>query len=202
MAGYWRVFRSRNVVLLAVQYALWSIGIYGFVFWLPSIVKSLSGSGIGSTGALSAIPYAFAVILMLAGSHWSDRTGHRLIFVWPFLLVGVIAFYTSYAVGSANFVVSFVLLVLAGGVMYAPYGPYFAFIPEFLPANVAAPAIGAINAFGALGGFAGAYVVGILGGGTRSGAAFIFLAAALLGAALLTLLVKRPGKQATRLRAA
>ena len=28
---------SRNVVLLSVQYFLWSLGIYGFVFWLPSI---------------------------------------------------------------------------------------------------------------------------------------------------------------------
>lgn len=51
--------------------------------------------------------------------------------------------------------------------------------------------MGAINAFGALGGFAGAYVVGLLGGGTSSGAAFIFMAAALFGAALLMLFVRR-----------
>jgi hypothetical protein len=52
--------------------------------------------------------------------------------------------------------------------------------------------MGAINAFGALGGFAGAYVVGLLGGGTSSGGAFIFMAAALFGAALLMLFVRRP----------
>ncbi len=40
--------RSRNVVLLSVQYLLWSLGIYGFVFWLPSIVKAGSGQGIGA----------------------------------------------------------------------------------------------------------------------------------------------------------
>jgi len=39
--------RSRNVVLLSVQYLLWSLGIYGFVFWLPTIVKAGSGQGIG-----------------------------------------------------------------------------------------------------------------------------------------------------------
>ena len=49
-----------------------------------------------------------------------------------------------------------------------------------------------INAFGALGGFAGAYIVGALGGGTKSGAAFIFMAASLLAAGLLMFLVKRP----------
>jgi nitrate/nitrite transporter NarK len=85
-----------------------------------------------------------------------------------------------------------VLLIIAGGVMYAPYGPYFAFSPEFMPQNVSGAAMGAINAFGALGGFAGAYVVGALGGGTNSGAAFIFMAGSLLAAGLLMFLVKRP----------
>ena len=76
--------------------------------------------------------------------------------------------------------------------MYAPYGPYFAFIPEFLPQNVAGAGIGAINAFGALGGFAGTYIVGALGGGTKSGAAFLFLAASLVAACLLMLIVRAP----------
>jgi len=190
--GYRKAFRSRNVIILAIQYALWSIGIYGFVFWLPTIVKSLSGRGIGSTGLLSAAPYALAVIVMLGASYASDRSGHRRIFVWPFLLIGVGALYASYAIGTSHFVISFVLLIVAGGAMYAPYGPYFALIPELLPANVAGAAMGAINAFAALGGFAGAYLVGVLGGGTKSGAAFIFMAAALLGAAVLMLFVKRP----------
>ncbi len=193
VAGYREAFKSWNVRILALQYALWSIGIYGFVFWLPTIVKTLSGHGIGSTGALSAVPYALAIVLMLANSYVSDRVEQRRrLFVWPFLLVGALAFYLSYRVGTGHFVESFVLLIIAGGVMYAPYGPYFAFIPEFLPQNVSGAAMGVINAFGALGGFAGAYVVGALGGGAKSGAAFIFMAASLLGAALLMFLVKRP----------
>ena len=61
------------------------------------------------------------------------------------------------------------MLIVAAGAMSAPYGPYFALIPELLPANVAGVGMGAVNAFGALGGFAGAYVVGLLGGGTQSG---------------------------------
>jgi sugar phosphate permease len=192
VGGYRAAFASRNVVLLAVQYALWSIGVYGFVFWLPTIIKSESGRGIATTGLLSAVPYVLATLLMLAVSYASDRSGRRRAFVWPFLLVGTAAFYGSYAVGTSHFALAFVLLVIAGGVMYAPYGPYFAFIPEFLPADVAGPAMGLINAFGALGGFAGAYVVGVLGGGSRSGGAFVFMAAALFGSAILMLFVKRP----------
>ncbi len=193
VTGYREAFKSRNVQILALQYAFWSIGVYGFVFWLPTIVKSLSGHGIGSTGLLSAVPYALAVVLMLINSHVSDRSKQRRrLFVWPFLIAGAVAFYLSYLVGTGHFVTSFVLLIIAGGVMYAPYGPYFASIPEFLPQNVSGAAMAVINAFGALGGFAGAYIVGALGGGTKSGAAFIFMAASLLAAGLLMFLVKRP----------
>jgi len=77
--------------------------------------------------------------------------------------------------------------------MYAPYGPYFAYIPELLPAADAAPAVGMINAFGALGGFVGTYIVGTLGGGT-SAVPFVFLAVCLFAAALLMFAVRRPGR--------
>jgi nitrate/nitrite transporter NarK len=69
-------------------------------------------------------------------------------------------------------------------------------VPELLPVSVAGPAMGAINAFGALGGFARAYVVGALGAGTTSGAAFIFMAAALFASAVLMLFVRRPATRA------
>ena len=46
--------------------------------------------------------------------------------------------------------------------MYAPYGPFFAIIPEILPRNVAGGAMALINSMGALGSFAGSYVVGYL----------------------------------------
>jgi sugar phosphate permease len=196
--GIFDALRSRNVVVLGTQYLLWSIGVYGFVFWLPTIVKSLSGRGIGSTGLLSAIPYALAAILMIVNSHVSDRTDKpRRLFVWPFLLIGAIVFYLSYAVGAghggtSHFLISFILLVVAGAVMNAPYGPYFASVAELLPQEVSGVAMGAINALGAVGGFTGTYIVGALGGGTKSGTAFLFLAVTLLAAALLMFLVRQP----------
>lgn len=190
--GYRKALSSRNVIVLSIQYALWSIGVYGFVFWLPTIIKAASHHGIGSTGALSAVPYALAALAMVSVSYLSDRSTKRGIFVWPFLLAGTVAFYLSYKLGPGNFWLAFVLLIIAGTVMYAPYGPYFAFIPEFLPQNVSGAAIALVNSFGALGGFVGAYAVGWIQGTAGSGAAFIFMAAALLVAALLMLLVRRP----------
>jgi sugar phosphate permease len=190
--GYLEALRSRNVIILSIQYFLWSLGIYGFVFWLPSIVKAGTGQGIGWTGLISAIPYAFAVVAMIINGRASDRSGNRGRFVWPWLLLGGLAFYGSYAL-HGSFWASFVLLVVAGACMYAPYGPYFAHIPELLPRQLAAPAIALVNSLGAVGGFAGSYLIGWLNGTTGStDASFLLMAACLLGAAGLMVIVRAP----------
>ena len=191
--GFGEVARSRNVLVLSAQYLLWSVGVYGLVFWLPSIVKHLTGRGIGTTGLLTAIPYVAAVIAMIAVSAASDRRAHRRVFTWIPLLVSALCFAVSYLTRGGTFATSFILLIFAAAGMYAPYGPYFAYIPELLPAADAAPAVGMINAFRALGGFVGTYIVGTLGGGT-SAVPFVFLAVCLFAAALLMFAVRRPGR--------
>lgn len=192
--NYAEAFRSKTVILLCLQYALWSIGVYGFVMWLPSIIHAAPHMGMVETGWLSSVPYLLAALAMLTASYFSDKTLKRKIFVWPFLLVGAVAFYSSYLVGTSNFWLSFVLLVIAGGAMYAPYGPFFAIITEILPRNVSGGAIALINSLGALGSFIGAYVVGYLNGTTHGfGASYIFMAGSLLLSAILTMVaVKGP----------
>ncbi len=139
---------------------------------------------------------------MLSASYFSDKTLNRKIFVWPFLLVASIAFYCSYLAGNTNFWLSFVLLVIAGMAMYAPYGPFFAIIAEILPANVLGGAMALINSFGALGSFAGSFLVGYLNGTTGGfGASYIFMAASLLLSAILTMIaVKENNTRKQKLR--
>ncbi len=187
--NYAAAFKSKAVILLSLQYACWSIGVYGFVIWLPTIIKTAPGLDIVKTGWLSAVPYALAIVAMSLASYFSDKTLKRKVFVWPFLLIGAVAFYCSYLTGAHNFWLSFVLLIIAGTAMYAPYGPFFAGITEILPANVAGGAMALINSFGALGSFAGAYLVGYLNGTTGGfGASYIFMAGSLLLAAVLTMI--------------
>ena len=127
---------------------------------------------------------------MLTASYFSDKTLNRKAFVWPFLFIASLAFYGSYLIGTGNFWLSFVLLVIAGMAMYAPYGPFFAIITEILPANVTAGAIALINSLGALGSFAGSYIVGYLKGIYRVNfdASYIFMAGSLLLSAIITLI--------------
>jgi sugar phosphate permease len=156
--------------------------------WLPSIINASPNMDIVKTGWLSSVPFLLAVIAMICSSYFSDKTMKRKVYVWPFLLIGAIAFYSSYLIGTQNFWLSYVLLIIAGGAMYAPYGPFFAILTEILPRNVVGGAIALINSFGALGSFAGSYLVGYLNGSTGGFAtSYIFMAGSLLLSALITL---------------
>lgn len=189
--NYGEAFRSRNVILLCMQYFAWSIGVYGFVLWLPSILRSGMQMGMVEAGWLSSVPYLAATIAMIVVSWASDKMQNRKLFVWPLLLIGALAFFASYAIGPNHFWISYGLLVVAGAAMYAPYGPFFAIIPEMLPRNVAGGAMALINSMGALGSFFGSWFVGYLNGATGSPAAsYMFMAIALLASVGLTLIVK------------
>jgi sugar phosphate permease len=191
--NYRAAFRTPAILILCAQYFCWSLGVYGFVLWLPSILREASQAGMVKTGWLSALPYLIALPTMMAASYWSDRMLRRRAFVWPFLLAASLAFYGSFALGTSHFGLSYALLVVAGVGMYAPYGPFFAIMPELLPANVSGGAIALINSAGALGGFCGSYLVGYLNSLTGStSASYMLMSIALLLSALLTVIPTAP----------
>jgi nitrate/nitrite transporter NarK len=81
-------------------------------------------------------------------------------------------------------------LILAGGVMYAPYGSFFAFISDIIPKTVLDEVLALVNSSGALGGFVGTWIVGVLQARTgRSAAGFLLMSGSLLVAAMLVLLI-------------
>jgi sugar phosphate permease len=177
---------SPRALVLALQYFCWSAGLYGFVLWLPSILRGY-GSGMVAVGWLSAAPYAVAAIAMVVVSSLSDRALKRKIAIWPPLLLGAVCFVGSYLAGSNNFWLSFALLVAAGGCMYAPYGPFFAWLSELFPRNVSGGATALINSMGALGSFVGTYVVKLLSDWTGSmDVSYLTMAGALALSAVIT----------------
>jgi sugar phosphate permease len=196
VANIYAALRNPNVILLCAQYFLWCVGLYGFVLWLPVMIQKGSSQGIAITGLLSAIPYAFAILLMLVASYFSDRASQRTRFVWPFLILSGAAFFGSYLTTNTSFWISFAFLILAGGAMYAPYGPFFAIIPEVLPSNVAGEVMALVNSLGALGSFLGSWLVGYLQGYTgNSKAGYLLMSAALTFSGVLTLMLRTESKQ-------
>lgn len=195
--NYGEALRSRKVLSLSFIHFFWNIGMYGFIMWLPSILKTASGMGIVATGWLSAAPYLLAVPLMLGASWFSDKYQQRKLIVLLFLGLGAVCFCASFTVGANHFWVSYVLLVIAGGAMYTPYGPFFAAIPELLPRNVMAGAMAFIVSFGALGSFVGSWIVGYLNGVFNGPqASYVFMGSSLVIAVLLTAVTRFTNKKA------
>jgi sugar phosphate permease len=185
--------RVPGVLLMCIQYFFWSFGVYGLVLWIPAMIRSGLNRGIGIIGLLSAAPFLLAVVFMVLVAHLSDRALSRKIFVWPFLVISGIALFCSYASAESNFWLAYVALIVAGGTMYAPYGPFFAIVPEILPGSVSGEVMALINSCGALGGFAGTWLVGALEALTGSArAGFLSMSVALILAGAITLWLRLP----------
>jgi len=185
------VFEHPTVIWLCIQYFFWSAGVYGFVLWLPVIVKNGAAQGIGATGLLSAAPYVGAVLMMLLVSHFSDHSFQRKRFIWPFLLISGFAMLGSFFTASLSFWLAYAFLIISCAGMYAPYGPFFAIVPEMLPKNVAGEVMALVNSCGALGGFVGTWFVGLLEARTGSSkAGFLLMSICLIVSGFIVLALK------------
>jgi sugar phosphate permease len=190
VAEIYKALLRSDVILLCVQYFFWSLGVYGFVLWLPSIVRKGAAASMGTTGLLTAIPYLAAIVAMLYVSHLSDRAQTRRRFVWPSLLIAGMALSGSFFSSDRSFVLTFACLIVCCAGLYAPYGPFFAIIPERLPKNVTAHVLAFVNSAGALGGFFGVYLVGFLQaitGSSRTG--YLLMSASLVVSAIILVLL-------------
>jgi ACS family tartrate transporter-like MFS transporter len=190
----WEALRHRDVVLLTLCYFGAMTGSYGIAFWLPTILKRISGKSDLKVSLLAALPYIAAFIVQQVNGWHSDRTCERR---WhaalPVFLCGVaLAFAVVYR---DNPTVSILLFIVAGGAFYG-FQPCFWAVPTlFLSESAAAASIGLINAVGNLGGFVGPLVMGYLAGRTHSFApGLLYLVASLFASGVLMLAVgvRRP----------
>ncbi len=173
-----------TVWLLAIVMFCCQTGSYGLTFWVPTIVKGLSGYTEFEVGLFSAIPYVAAAIGMVLVGRSSDRTGERFMHIAVPSVFGAIGFIAT------GFLLSPGLAMLALAVAavgdYSTRGPFWALPGRFLTGSAAAAGIALINSMGALGGFVGPSAVGYLRDVTHSFVAPLFLLAGILlaGAAL------------------
>jgi ACS family tartrate transporter-like MFS transporter len=189
--GIWEALRHRDVLLLTFCYFGAMTGAYGIAFWLPTILKRLSGQSDLRVTLMAALPYVVAFVAQQVNGWHSDRTRERR---WhaalPVLVCGLaLAFAVLYR---ENLVLSLTLFVVAGGSFYG-FQPVFWTVPtQFLSESAAAASIGLINAVGNLGGFAGPMVMGYLVNRTHSfSAGLLYLVGSLFVSGILMLAVGR-----------
>ncbi len=190
---YRQAFRSPVVIRMTGLYFFWGLSLFGFVLWLPTIIKEANAANIVQTGWLSAGPYLLAAIAMPFVSMASDRIRDRRYVVLPCIAVSAVAFLALYWTHGGNFWMSYVLLCLAGIGPIIALAPFFAIPADILPRNVAGGAVALINSAGALGGFAGTYLVGWLNGVTHDPtSSFLLMGVSLtIAVAMLAVPVRR-----------
>ena len=185
-AKIWRALCHRDVLQVTAAYFLVVAGGYVVNFWMPTLIKGISGFSNLLVTILCALPYCVGLAVGLLMGWTSDRTGERRFHTATgMLLIGVglgavVLFSNSTALALAGFCVA-----AAGIYGYQP--AMWQLATRMLTGTAAAASIGLINSIGNLGGFAGPYVLGYLTNKTHSFAAGVLTmaGAAVLAAALV-----------------
>jgi len=185
----WQALSHRDVLLLTFAYFFALTGNYGIAFWLPTILKRLSGQTNLRVTLLAALPYLAGFLVQQFNGWHSDRTGERR---WhaalPLLLSGVALSLAVYF--GSNLALSVMLFTIVGACYFA-FHPAFWTVPSaFLGESAAAASIGLINSVGNLGGFVGPLIMGYLVTRTNSfNAGLSYLVASLWLSGILMLAI-------------
>jgi sugar phosphate permease len=163
----WEALRQREVIMLALAYFFIVTSLYGFSFWLPTIVKKLSGLPNLLVTLIAALPYCVGVMTKLLVGWSSDRTGERRWHTAGPMIVAGMGLLLS-AIVQNNPALAIAMFCLTGAGLYSYLPGFWALPTRFLTGSAAAAAIGLINSVGNLGGFAGPYVVGYVTAATHS----------------------------------
>jgi MFS transporter, ACS family, tartrate transporter len=189
----WKVLKQREVVVLALAAFCMLTSVYGFTFWLPTIVKKLSGLPNILVALIAALPYCVGFMAMLLVGWSSDRSAERR---WhtalPMIVAGVGLALSATLQNNTALAVSLFCFAAAG--LYSCLPCFWTLPTSFLTGTAAAAAIGLINSVGNLGGFVGPYVVGYVNTATNSFfGGMLYLALSALAAAGFVLGL-RPGE--------
>jgi MFS family permease len=185
-----------QVLMMIATYFLLNTGNYGYLFWLPSALKT-SASASGRTlsnfeiGVLNAIPYLITAVGMAVMSRHSDRHRERRLHVAFGLALSGVLLMASVLMTQRLPAASFIVICFVGAGSYGALGPFWAIPTETLPRGLAGSAMGLVNAIGNLGGWAGPLLVGYVN--RRTGTflyPFALLSMSLLAASALTCLLK------------
>lgn len=186
----WQAFRDKEVLKLCTIYFMWITGFWGFNFWMPTVLKSVSGWSNAAVGWVVVIPMTITLIVLVLVGNSSARTGEKRWHVAVPLFIGAIG------MGCGPFVtdpmMSLLLVCISAVGVYSGMGVWWTYPTSFLSGPAAAGAVGLINSLGNAGGWVGPYLTGYIKDLTGSFQwAYIYLALSLTVAGLLILTLRK-----------
>lgn len=184
-----KAFRDPKVLRLCVIYFLWVVGFWGFYFWMPTVLKQLSGLSTQLLGGAIAIPMMAALVVQVLIGRSSSRTGDKVWHVAGALFVGAVGLALS--PHAPNTAVALVLICLSAIGIHASMGVWWTIPTTFLTGSAAAASIALINCCGNLGGLVGPYMMGWIKTNTGTfDLGYYIMGGAMFLAALLVLSIK------------
>jgi sugar phosphate permease len=186
----WEALGSLEVIKLCLIYFLWITGFWGFNYWMPTVLKEVSGWSNVVIGGMVVIPMGFALLAMVGVGYFSAKTGEKR---WS----GAIPmFLGAIGLGIGTYVsnpqINFFFVVLSAIGVYSAFGVWWSYPTTFLSGAAAAGAVGFINSFGNIGGYVGPFITGFTKDLTGSfSGAYILLSSFLVLAGLLMLTLKK-----------
>jgi cyanate permease len=192
LENFKKVFRVKDVWCLSLFYGLNMVGLMSVITFLPI---SLEERGVARAGELVSIMMGVSVVFNIIGGILSDKLGVRK----PFLLICAVIMGLSF-LGFTTFTgISLIIVLAVAGAAVGSIAPVVMTIPvelEEIGHGLAATAMGLIFMIGNTGGFVGPVISGKLMDLTGSQAAgFIFMAAALIVAAIFAIPLRETGRK-------
>jgi ACS family tartrate transporter-like MFS transporter len=178
--------RDREVLKLCLTYFLWVTGFWGFSYWMPTVLKDVSGWSNSEVGQAFAVVMLASLLASVYTGHSSSKRNEKR---WH---GAGHMFLAAVGMGAAAFTrdpwTLLLCVTLAAVGTYAPMSVWWSYPTTFLSGAAAAGALGMINSVGNLGGFLGPFLTGWVRQTTGSfAAALLYLALSLAAAGLLIL---------------
>lgn len=180
-----KLLRDRNVILLCIISICVNIGQFGFGMWIPTIIKSVTNSGILGVGLLFTVVNFCTLTGLWTWSYITKRANDRRLCTGvPMLLFGASLFGSTFI--SGNPMMSVVMIGLVSFFMQG-HMPSFMTIPSLLVTEkLDGPVRGLIGLVAGLGAFVGPYLVGFIITKFGSMSAALTVIAAILTIGFLT----------------
>jgi ACS family tartrate transporter-like MFS transporter len=171
---------------LGIVFLLVAAGFYGYSFWAPLVIKSLTGLSNFKVGLVLSAISAITILGMLLNSYHSDRTRERAIHTAVPLLVMSLGLIGCALFRQPGLAISALALVPLGHC--ASYGPFWSRPTQFFTGPAAAAGIALVTMIANIGSFLGPTLIGILKNRTGTHTeAFLLLGGAAVVAAILSL---------------
>ena len=195
----WQALRHRDVLILTALHFVQNGSAYALAFWLPTMLKRLSGLSDVRVTLLVALPNLLGFLAMQVNGWHSDRTAerrwHTAIPLWMAAAALLVLSRTDWGT-----LPSLILFSIAAAGLLAFLPSFWAMPSAFLCDSAAAMATGTINCVAAgLGGYLGPALVGYQAARTHSfRSGFAILVVALVIAGMLPLTVRVRGHVVAR----